>query len=395
MINPQREEDAPYKEFIKLLIDITTFDSEDNPLCKYLNIDSNDFLSEANFRNDLHKTLQRASNIYSANEFYEAKYIITLNALIFGVSQGSIESSGSCVKKRKQNENNITNVQLNNESFVAYYKDQNEKIIELSLIILHTIQNIQSVYDAESIEDIREEIESLFESEIKEYFLKHFCLFSESVHKLMEILYDVMELESTDSREYVLMMEIVIENKENYAMIVISKFDKLIERLRCNDSKEINLLSLNEKIDFSNEFEIHKTTQRLKAFNYLKQQKMKNSSLIEYDDIKYINIHFLYKKYQVTVEQYEKIYNIKEYKENLQKKKLNEISNNEEIKEHLKEEIQKIKNDINTLNMNYIKDMNLIKLAVAQTQNHYNTTHKQLNDKITRLELQIEKINVV
>ena len=137
-------------------------------------------------------------------------------------------------------------------------------------------------------------------------------MFSESVHKLMEMLYDVMELESTDSREYVLMMEIVIENKDNYDMIVISKFDKLIERLRCNDSNEINLLSLNEKIDFSNEFEIHKTTQRLKAFNYLKQQKMKNSSLIEYDNIKYINIHFLYKKYQVTVEQYEKIYNIKE-----------------------------------------------------------------------------------
>ena len=112
----------------------------------------------------------------------------------------------------------------------------------------------------------------------------------------MEMLYDVMELESTDSREYVLMMEIVIENKDNYDMIVISKFDKLIERLRCNDSNEINLLSLNEKIDFSNEFEIHKTTQRLKAFNYLKQQKMKNSSLIEYDNIKYINIHFLYKK---------------------------------------------------------------------------------------------------
>ena len=79
-------------------------------------------------------------------------------------------------------------------------------------------------------------------------------------------------------------------------------------------------------------------------------------------------------------------------KENLQKKKL---SNNEEIKESLKEEIQKIKNDINTLNMHYIKDMNLIKLAVAQTQNHYNTTHKQLNDKITHLELQIEKINSI
>ena len=392
MISAQIEEEAPYKEFIKLLIDITTFDNEDNPLCKYSNISSNDPLSEPNFRNDLHKMLQRASNIYSANEFYEAKYIITLNALIFGVSQGSIVSSSSCIKKRKQNENNITNVQLNNESFVAYYKDQNEKIIELSLIILHTIQNIQSIYDAESIEDIREEIESLFESEIKEYFLKHFCLFSESVHKLMEMLYDVMELESTDSREYVLMMEIVIENKDNYDMIVISKFDKLIERLRCNDSNEINLLSLNEKIDFSNEFEIHKTTQRLKAFNYLKQQKMKNSSLIEYDNIKYINIHFLYKKYQVTVEQYEKIYNIKEYKENLQKKKL---SNNEEIKESLKEENQKIKNDINTLNMHYIKDMNLIKLAVAQTQNHYNTTHKQLNDKITHLELQIEKINSI
>ena len=77
---------------------------------------------------------------------------------------------------------------------------------------------------------------------------------------------------------------------------------------------------------------------------------------------------------------------------NLQKKKL---SNNEEIKESLKEEIQKIKNDINTLNMHYIKDMNLIKLAVAQTQNHYNTTHKQLNDKITHLELQIEKINSI
>ena len=45
--------------------------------------------------------------------------------------------------------------------------------------------------------------------------------------------------------------------------------------------------------------------------------------------------------------------------------------------------------------MHYIKDMNLIKLAVAQTQNHYNTTHKQLNDKITHLELQIEKINSI
>lgn len=393
MNNTQIEEESPYKEFIKLLIDITTFDNEENLLNKYVNNINNEILSDASFRNDLHITLQKASNIYSMNEYYESKYIITLNALIFGVPQGSIAPSSSCIKKR--NENSITNVQLNNESFVSYYKDQNEKIIELSLIILHTIQNIQSVYDAESIEDIKEEIESTFESEIKEYFLKHFCLFSESVHKLMEILYDVMELEPTDYREYVLMMEIVIENKDNYALIVISKFDKLIERLRCNDINEINLLSLNERIDFSNEFDIHKTTQRLKAFNYLKQQKMKNSSLIEYDDIKYINIHFLYKKYQVTIEQYEKIYNIKEYKDTLQRKKLNDTSNKEEIKEILKEEIIKIKNDINTLNTNYCKDMNLIKLAINQTQNHYNTTHRQLNDKITRLELQIEKINSI
>ena len=378
-------EDNPTNEFIKLLIEITNSSVPDNPFIKYKdNIDSSILLNPS-FRTNLYSSLQQLINFYNENNYYEEKYMMVLINLIFGVSP---QSSTSSQKKRNPISKNII---ASNDLSNPYYKDQNDKIMELSVILIHTILNIQKFFENNDETEDLEEVENLFDSEIKEYFLRHFCLFSESLHKLIDVLYYELEPETTEYRDYVLFIQVLVENKNNFRPLIISKFNRQLDQY---NNEEIDLLSLREEIDFSNELNILDTTQKLKALSYITKQKMYNSSMVIYDDIKHVNRHFLSSKCKITKEKFENIYCLKGYKEAMEKKKNNKFKNKEEMKEMLQEEIQNVKNDLNTLNKKYSKDMKLIKIAWHQTQKHFSTNYKMVTDKLTRLELLLEKIDI-
>ena len=378
-------EDNPTNEFIKLLIEITNSSVPDNPFIKYKdNIDSSILLNPS-FRTNLYSSLQQLINFYNENNYYEEKYMMVLINLIFGVSP---QSSTSSQKKRNPISKNII---ASNDLSNPYYKDQNDKIMELSVILIHTILNIQKFFENNDETEDLEEVENLFDSEIKEYFLRHFCLFSESLHKLIDVLYYELEPETTEYRDYVLFIQVLVENKNNFRPLIISKFNRQLDQY---NNEEIDLLSLREEIDFSNELNILDTTQKLKALSYITKQKMYNSSMVIYDDIKHVNRHFLSSKCKITKEKFENIYCLKDYKEAMEKKKNNKFKNKEEMKEMLQEEIQNVKNDLNTLNKKYSKDMGLIKIAWHQTQKHFSTNYKMVTDKLTRLELLLEKIDI-
>ena len=378
-------EDNPTNEFIKLLIEITNSSVPDNPFIKYKdNIDSSILLNPS-FRTNLYSSLQQLINFYNENNYYEEKYMMVLINLIFGVSP---QSSTSSQKKRNPISKNII---ASNDLSNPYYKDQNDKIMELSVILIHTILNIQKFFENNDETEDLEEVENLFDSEIKEYFLRHFCLFSESLHKLIDVLYYELEPETTEYRDYVLFIQVLVENKNNFRPLIISKFNRQLDQY---NNEEIDLLSLREEIDFSNELNILDTTQKLKALSYITKQKMYNSSMVIYDDIKHVNRHFLSSKCKITKEKFENIYCLKGYKEAMEKKKNNKFKNKEEMKEMLQEEIQNVKNDLNTLNKKYSKDMGLIKIAWHQTQKHFSTNYKMVTDKLTRLELLLEKIDI-
>ena len=333
-------EDNPTNEFIKLLIEITNSSVPDNPFIKYKdNIDSSILLNPS-FRTNLYSSLQQLINFYNENNYYEEKYMMVLINLIFGVSP---QSSTSSQKKRNPISKNII---ASNDLSNPYYKDQNDKIMELSVILIHTILNIQKFFENNDETEDLEEVENLFDSEIKEYFLRHFCLFSESLHKLIDVLYYELEPETTEYRDYVLFIQVLVENKNNFRPLIISKFNRQLDQY---NNEEIDLLSLREEIDFSNELNILDTTQKLKALSYITKQKMYNSSMVIYDDIKHVNRHFLSSKCKITKEKFENIYCLKGYKEAMEKKKNNKFKNKEEMKEMLQEEIQNVKNDLNSL----------------------------------------------
>lgn len=350
---------------------------------KYKN--NQDLLNDPIFRTDLYNTLHHLLTFYNENNYYEEKYMMLLIHLIFGVNPMNNNSSNLSKQKKRTT---LSNVPLSGASFVNYYKDQNNNLCELTLIIIQAIKKINDLVNEdnkinqneEEEDEEEDEIRCLFESQIIDYFNKHFCLFSESVRQLIDVLYDELEFEPIEYKDYVLFMKILIENKANYRPLLVAKFNRTLEQYT---REEIELLSLKEEVDFSNEFDIIKITQKLKALNYLSKQKLYNSSMILYDDIKYINKNFLKSKYQISLHKYEEIYQYNTSKVS----KSQEVNLN--IKDQLKSEIEKVKVELKCL----VNNFQIIKDSFTQAQNNFNSSMNRLTEKLTSLELTIEKLD--
>ena len=154
-------------------------------------------LENSDFRCDLYETLKKLLIFYDEGEYYQEKYILLLLHLIFGVNP---------IEKNKAIKNNITDKKAKNLNLIISnldenYFEQNERMEELITIILAIIKKIQEIQNVNNIKeeqntldennsnDNEEDIEYKFQSEIKEFFFRHYSLFFYSLHKLINTLY--------------------------------------------------------------------------------------------------------------------------------------------------------------------------------------------------------------
>ena len=382
-------------EFITTLNHLSTENNLSSTLLlsKYSSSPSIVLFDIPEFKTDLLCHLQQLLTFYNENNYPEEKYIMLLIHLLFGTNLSP--TSSSIAKKRShpsQPSTSLYTMSPESHTFTIYYKDQNTNLLELSMIILHTILKIEQFIteiDTNNSNNINtslssdsDEIENYFESEITDYFLKHFCLYKESLHKLIDILYFDLEYDITNntSSNYILFIKILTENKSNFRSLIIAKFIRVLEQFNVS---EIDLLSLRNEINFSNEFDIINTYQRLKSLNYINKQKIMNSYVVNYDDVKYVNKRFLNNKNKITFEHYESIYNMSEY---------NKYIANKRNEESVKEEIYKIKKDVTNVKNRFNKDMFKVKEMVTQMQNNFVMNMKCLNDNLISLELELEKM---
>ena len=310
--------------------------------------------------------------------------------LIFGINPTNYEQS-----KEKNKTKRFENIKINQEKLDNLYNNQNEYINELIIIIIQTISNMQNyTYNNipnENNNSSDEDFDYIFECEIKNFFLKHFSLFSQSVHKLIKTIYSQLEIGITETREYSMFMKILLQNKINFRPLILSK---IIRTLNQFNNEELLLFSLTEdEIDLSNEYDILKFNQRLKGLDYINNQKFYNNSIVTYEDIKFVNKNYLASNYKISEKYFNSIYNIPNYKELIEKsekQKLEKMSN----KEIIKSEIEKIKNSISQTTNQYQKDITSIKEQLTLTQNKFNSNIKKLNDNLLNLELKIEKMDI-
>ena len=400
-------ENNDFKESMKILVDLcnrykikNNFDSSLNKyLINNLNenndkqniINENIILTISTFRSDLYELLQQLLILFNQEEWAEEKYIMLLINLIFGISPTNYEQS-----KEKNKIKRFENIKINQEKLDNLYNNQNEYINELIIIIIQTISNMQNyTYNNnipnENNNSSEEDFDYIFECEIKNFFIKHFSLFSQSLHKLIKTLYSQLEIGITETREYSMFMKILLQNKINFRPLILSK---IIRSLNQFNNEELLLFSLTEdEIDLSNEYDILKLNQRLKGLDYINNQKFYNNSIVTYEDIKYVNKNYLASNYKISEKYFNSIYNIPNYKElieKIEKEKLEKMTN----KEIIKTEIEKIKNSITQSTNQYHKDIASIKELLTLTQNKFNSNIKKLNDNLLNLELKIEKMDI-
>ena len=378
-------------KFVKDFESILKFDgfksSIDFSLKKY-NLKDEKFITiieNSEFRRDLYETLKKLLIFYDEGEYYQEKYILLVLHLIFGVNP--IEKNKIIQKDVK----NIKNKNLIISNLEENYIEQNEKIEELLSIIFNIIKKIQEIQSNNNINDINdqneinnnsnnnEDIEYTFESDIKEFFFRHYSLFFHSLHKLINTLYSLMEINSNNSNDYILFIKILCENKSNFRPLILSKFSRILNNY---NNEELELLSLFDEINFGNAYDLIKTNQRLKSLNYLTKQKGLNNSILYYDNVKYVNEHFLLAKYKISEKMFNNIYCKKEEK-----------TDKKNIKEQMKNQIENIKNNIERMNFDYQNELNMIKNHIFQIQNKFNKNIKQLKTNLINLNLELEKLD--
>ena len=335
-------------------------------------------LENSDFRRDLYETLKKLLIFYDEGEYYQEKYILLVLHLIFGVNP---------IEKNKISQKNVKNQNIKNKNLIIEnlednYIEQNEKMEEILSIIFKIIKKIQKIQNKNNIESNElteeEDIEYEFESDIKEFFFRHYSLFFHSLHKLINTLYSQMELGSNNSPDYILFIKILCENSNNFRPLILSKFSRILNNY---NNEELELLSLFDEINFGNPYDLIKTNQRLKSLIYLSKQKGINNSILYYENVKYVNEHFLLAKYKISEKKFNNIYSKKEEKEK------------ENIKEEMKKQIENIKNNIERMNFDYQNELNMIKNHIFQIQNKFNKNIKQLNTNLINLNLELEKLD--
>ena len=342
-------------------------------------------LENSEFRRDLYETLKKLLIFYDEGEFYQEKYILLVLHLIFGVNP---------IEKNKVTKNNVKNQKIKNKNLIISnleenYTEQNEKIEELLSIIFNIIKRIQDIQsnninnineqnEINDNSDNEEDIEYKFESDIKEFFFRHYSLFFHSLHKLINTLYSQMEIGSNNSPDYILFIKILCENNVNFRPLILSKFGRVLNNY---NNEELELLSLLDEINFGNPYDLIKTNQRLKSLIYLTKQKGINNSILYYDNVKYVNEHFLLAKYKISEKRFNNIYCKKEEKEE-----------KENVKEKMKKQIENIKNNIERMNYDYQNELNMIKNHIFQIQNKFNKNIKELSANLINLNLELEKL---
>ena len=348
-------------------------------------------LENKEFRCDLYETLKNLLIFYDEGEYYQEKYILLLLHLIFGVNP--VEKKGISQNNIITNNKSTKNKNLIISKLDENYIEQNDKIEELISIIFNIIKKIQLQYikneeneniindneNKDNIDDVDDiDIEYIFESDVKEYFFRHYSLFFHSLHKIINTLYSQMEINLNNSSDYVLFIKILCENKNNFRPLILSKLSRILNNY---NTQEIELLSLFEEINLGDPYDLIKTNQRLKSLIYLNKQRGVNNNLILYENVKYINEHFLLAKYKISEKKYNSIY--------LKKEKNDE---NENIKNKMRKQIENIKNNIDRINYEYNNEINIIKNHIFQVQNKFNNNIKQLNTNLLNLNLELEKL---
>ena len=348
-------------------------------------------LENKEFRCDLYETLKNLLIFYDEGEYYQEKYILLLLHLIFGVNP--VEKKGISQNNIITNNKSTKNKNLIISKLDENYIEQNDKIEELISIIFNIIKKIQLQYikneeneniindneNKDNIDDVDDiDIEYIFESDVKEYFFRHYSLFFHSLHKIINTLYSQMEINLNNSSDYVLFIKILCENKNNFRPLILSKLSRILNNY---NNQEIELLSLFEEINLGDPYDLIKTNQRLKSLIYLNKQRGVNNNLILYENVKYINEHFLLAKYKISEKKFNSIY--------LKKEKNDE---NENIKNKMRKQIENIKNNIDRINYEYNNEINIIKNHIFQVQNKFNNNIKQLNTNLLNLNLELEKL---
>lgn len=281
---------------------------------------SKELMNNTIFSSELHKTLQKLLSFYSERNYIEEKYMMLLISLFFGVCQNTNNNNTKNKKKKKKNTKKMSNIILNRDKLEKYYPNPTERIISIAQIILNTIKHIEEIttrendeqtnllaFENSSNEEYFDEVEYEFECHIQDYFYKHFNLFSYSISSLIEMLYGDLEYELDQKDDYILYTKILIENPINFNHLIINKYIRTIELF---SNIELKLLSMFDDIDFSDEFDIIKLTHKLKALCYLKKTKFYNHDIVTWDDVKYINRHFLDIKYNITESFFKECYSL-------------------------------------------------------------------------------------
>ena len=225
-----------------------------------------------------------------------------------------------------------------------------------------------------------------FESDIKEFFFRRYSLFFHSLHKLINTLYSLMEIGANDSRDYVLFIKILCENKTNFRPLILTKFNRTLNNY---NNEELELLSLLDEINFTNPYDLIKTNQRLKSLVYIVKQKGFNNSILYYDNIKYVNEHFLSSKYKISEKKFNSIY----IKGNNSGELVGKEEGGKNSKIKIQKQIENIKNDIERLTFDYQNDLNMLKNQIFQLQNKFSNNIKQLNSNLINLNLELEKLD--
>ena len=364
---------------LELILKTDNFKSSIDFTLKKYNIKDTKYsiiIENSEFRRDLYETLKKLLIFYDEGEYYQEKYILLVLHLIFGVNP---------IEKNKVSQKNIKNQNIKNKNLIITnleenYIEQNEKIEELLSIILNIIKEIQlnNMKDQNEIDNNEEDIEYKFESDIKEFFFRHYSLFFHSLHKLIKILYSQMEIGYNNAPDYILFIKILCENNTNFRPLILSKFSRILNNY---NNEELELLSLFDEINFGNPYDLIKLNQRLKALIYLTKQKGINNSILYYENIKYVNEHFLLAKYKISEKKFNEIYCKKEEKEE-----------KENVKEKMMKQIENIKNEIERINFDYQNELNMMKNHIFQIQNKFNKNIKQLNSNLINLNLELEKL---
>ena len=336
-------------------------------------------LENSDFRRDLYETLKKLLIFYDEGEYYQEKYILLVLHLIFGVNP---------IEKNKISQKNVKNQNIKNKNLIIEnlednYIEQNEKMEEILSIIFKIIKKIQKIQNKNKIESNElteeEDIEYEFESDIKEFFFRHYSLFFHSLHKLINTLYSQMELGSNNSPDYILFIKILCENSNNFRPLILSKFSRILNNY---NNEELELLSLFDEINFGNPYDLIKTNQRLKSLIYLSKQKGINNSILYYENVKYVNEHFLLAKYKISEKKFDDIY---------KKKENSDDKENSKIK--LRNQIEGIKDTIVRMNFEYQNELNMLKSHIFQIQNKFNNNIKELNTNLVNLNLELEKLD--